>query len=108
MPRRSSPGKARTKEGTWADEPAERRGRTRAWHGPRKADHASARPSSGRGGHGPLYLYFPNKTALIAAVATAAQDMEQVLDGFFAEMDFTGMSAEARITAVGLRYIEFA
>ena len=41
-------------------------------------------------------------------MATAAEHMEQVFDGFFAEMDFTGMSAEARIVAVGLRYIEFA
>lgn len=55
-----------------------------------------------------LYHYFPNKTALMEAMATAAEDVEQVFGGFFAGMDFTGMDAGERIVAIGLRYIEFA
>lgn len=55
-----------------------------------------------------LYHYFPNKAALLEAMATAAEDVEQVFGGFFAGMDFTGMDAGQRIVAIGLRYIEFA
>jgi AcrR family transcriptional regulator len=55
-----------------------------------------------------LYHYFPNKTALMEAMATAAEDVEQVFGRFFAGMDFTGMDAGERIVAIGLRYIEFA
>lgn len=55
-----------------------------------------------------LYHYFPNKSALLEAVASAAEDVEQVFGGFFAGMDFTGMDARERIVAIGLRYIEFA
>jgi AcrR family transcriptional regulator len=55
-----------------------------------------------------LYHYFPNKAALLEAMATAAEDVEQVFGGFFAGMDFAGMEAGERIVAIGLRYIEFA
>ncbi len=55
-----------------------------------------------------IYHYFPNKSALLEAMATAAEDVEQVFGGFFAGMDFTGMDAGQRIVAIGLRYIEFA
>lgn len=55
-----------------------------------------------------LYHYFPNKAALLEAMATAAEDVEQVFGGYFSGMDFTGMSAAERIVAIGLRYIEFA
>ena len=55
-----------------------------------------------------LYHYFPNKAALLEAMATAVEDVRQVFGGFFAGMDLTGMTAGERIVTVGLRYIEFA
>ena len=55
-----------------------------------------------------LYHYFPNKAALLEAMATAVQDVRQIFGGFLAGVELAGMSAGERIVAVGLRYIEFA
>lgn len=55
-----------------------------------------------------LYYYFPNKAALLEAVAAAGLDVEKLFGGFVAQMAEAGVTAGDRVIALGLRYIEFA
>jgi AcrR family transcriptional regulator len=55
-----------------------------------------------------LYYYFPNKAALLEAVAAAGLDVEKLFGGFVSKMAEAGATAGDRVIALGQRYVEFA